>query len=162
MNPFNFLMRFAGKNPAVRKVIQGIYAVAPDVVVGAPLDLMTSPKPSPKKEKAAALNTAAEVGTSLILGGAETIPQLGQLATDPEILRALGREDLAKSKAIQDINARMRTINPSMYTEQLVEQIVEGKINAEKQRLMEEARRRVEQLRLPQPTSQLMPGSPFR
>lgn len=161
MNPFN-LLRLAGSNPLVKKVIQGIYAVAPDVVVGAPLQLITSPKPSPKKEKATVLNTAAEVGTSLVLGGAETIPQLGQLATDPAILKALGREDLANSRVVKDINARMRTINPSMYTEQLVEQIVEGKIDAEKQRLMEEARRRVEQMRLPHPTSDLMLGSPFR
>jgi hypothetical protein len=92
----------------------------------------------------------------LVLGGAETIPQLTQLATDPSILRALGQEGLSKNEIIQNLNARARTINPSMYTEQMVEQIVEGKIDAEKQRLMQEARDRLRGIEVPLPTSGMM------
>jgi len=117
---------------------------------------MMSEKKSPKKEKAAALNTAAEIGSSLLLGGAETIPQLTQLATDPAILRALGQRGLSENEIIQNLNARARTINPSMYTEQLVEQIVEGKIDAEKERLMQEARDRLRKIQTPMPTSGMM------
>lgn len=154
-NPFN-LLRFANQVPGVGKALRAIYAVAPDVGIGLPVELMMSEKKSPKKEKAAGLNTAAEVATSLVLGGAETIPQLTQLATDPGILRALGQEGLSKSEIIRNLNARARTINPSMYTEQLVEQIVEGRIDAEKERLMQEARSRLRGIEVPLPTSGLI------
>lgn len=154
-NPFN-LLRFANQVPGVGKALRAIYAVAPDVGIGLPVELMMSEKKSPKKEKTAALNTAAEVATSLVLGGAETIPQLTQLATDPGILRALGQQGLSKNEIIQNLNARARTMNPSMYTEQLVEQIVEGRIDAEKERLMQEARNRLRGIEVPLPTSGLM------
>jgi len=154
-NPLN-LLRFANQVPGVGKALRAIYAVAPDVGIGLPLELMMSEKQSPKKEKTAGLNTAAEVATSLVLGGAETIPQLTQLATDPSILKALGQEGLSKNEIIQNLNARARTINPSMYTEQMVEQIVEGKIDAEKQRLMQEARDRLRGIEVPLPTSGMM------
>ena len=144
-NPLN-IFRFAQQVPGVRSILQKVYAVAPDVGIGLPVELMMSEKKSPKKEKAAALNTAAEIGSSLLLGGAETIPQLTQLATDPAILRALGQRGLSENEIIQNLNARARTINPSMYTEQLVEQIVEGKIDAEKERLMQEARDRLRKI----------------
>jgi hypothetical protein len=154
-NPFN-LLRFANQVPGVGKALRAVYAVAPDVGIGLPLELLMSPKKSPKKEKTAALNTAAEVATSLVLGGAETIPQLTQLATDPGILKALGQEGLSKNEIIRNLNARARTINPSMYTEQLVEQIVEGQIDAEKERLMQEARNRLRGIEVPLPTSSMM------
>jgi len=156
-NPFN-LFRFAQQVPAVRSILQKVYAVAPDIGIGLPVEMVVSPKPSPKKEKAAGLNTAAEIATSLVLGGAETIPQLTQLATDPAILSALGQSGLSKNEIIKNLNARARTINPSMYTEQLVEQIVEGKIDAEKARLMQEARDRLRKIEAPLPTSDLMRG----
>jgi hypothetical protein len=117
---------------------------------------MMSEKKSPKKEKAAGLNTAAEVATSLVMGGAETIPQLTQLATDPAILRALGQEGLSRNEIIKNLNARARTMNPSMYTEQLVEKIVEGQIDEEKERLMQEARNRLRGIEVPLPTSGMM------
>jgi len=154
-NPLN-IFRFAQQVPGVRSILQKVYAVAPDVGIGLPVELMMSEKKSPKKEKAAALNTAAEIGSSLLLGGAETIPQLTQLATDPAILRALGQRGLSENEIIQNLNARARTINPSMYTEQLVEQIVEGKIDAEKERLMQEARDRLRKIQTPMPTSGMM------
>jgi hypothetical protein len=154
-NPFN-LLRFANQVPGVGKALRAVYAVAPDVGIGLPLELLMSSKKSPKKEKTAALNTAAEVATSLVLGGAETIPQLTQLATDPGILKALGQEGLSKNEIIRNLNARARTINPSMYTEQLVEQIVEGQIDAEKERLMQEARNRLRGIEVPLPTSGMM------
>lgn len=154
-NPFN-LLRFANQVPGVGKALRAVYAVAPDVGIGLPLELLMSTKKSPKKEKTAALNTAAEVATSLVLGGAETIPQLTQLATDPGILKALGQEGLSKNEIIRNLNARARTINPSMYTEQLVEQIVEGQIDAEKERLMQEARNRLRGIEVPLPTSGMM------
>jgi len=154
-NPLN-IFRFAQQVPGVRNILQKVYAVAPDVGIGLPVELMMSEKKSPKKEKAAVLNTAAEIGSSLLLGGAETIPQLTQLATDPAILRALGQRGLSENEIIQNLNARARTINPSMYTEQLVEQIVEGKIDAEKERLMQEARDRLRKIQTPMPTSGLM------
>jgi len=154
-NPFN-LLRFANQVPGVGKALRAVYAVAPDVGIGLPLELLMSTKKSPKKEKTAALNTAAEVATSLVLGGAETIPQLTQLATDPGILKALGQEGLSKNEIIRNLNARARTINPSMYTEQLVEQIVEGQIDAEKERLMQEARNRLRGIEVPLPTSSMM------
>lgn len=154
-NPFN-IFRFAAQAPGVRKVLQKVYAVAPDVGIGLPVELMMSEKKSPKKEKAAILNTAAEIGNSLVLGGVETIPQLTQMATDPALLRALGQEGLSRNETIQNINARARTINPSMYTEQLVEQIVEGKIDEEKARLMQEARDRLRRIQTVMPTSGLM------
>ena len=154
-NPLN-IFRFAQQVPGVRSILQKVYAVAPDVGIGLPVELMMSEKKSPKKEKAAALNTAAEIGSSLLLGGAETIPQLTQLATDPAILRALGQRGLSENEIIQNLNARARTINPSMYTEQLVEQIVEGKIDAEKERLMQEARDRLRKIQTPMLTSGMM------
>jgi len=154
-NPLN-IFRFAQQVPGVRSILQKVYAVAPDVGIGLPVELMMSEKKSPKKEKAAALNTAAEIGSSLLLGGAETIPQLTQLTTDPAILRALGQRGLSENEIIQNLNARARTINPSMYTEQLVEQIVEGKIDAEKERLMQEARDRLRKIQTPMPTSGMM------
>jgi hypothetical protein len=154
-NPFN-LLRFANQVPGVGKALRAVYAVAPDVGIGLPLELIMSEKNSPKKEKTAALNTAAEVATSLVMGGAETIPQLTQLATDPGILKALGQEGLSKNEIIRNLNARARTINPSMYTEQLVEQIVEGRIDAEKERLMQEARDRLRGIEVPLPTSGMM------
>ena len=154
-NPLN-LFRFAQQVPGVRSILQKVYAVAPDVGIGLPVEMMMSQKPSPKKEKAAVLNTVAEIGNSLLLGGAETIPQLTQLATEPEILRALGQRELSENEIIRNLNARARTINPSMYTEQLVEQIVEGKIDEEKERLMQEARDRLRQIQTPMPTSSLM------
>jgi len=154
-NPFN-LLRFANQVPGVGKALRAVYAVAPDVGIGLPLELLMSTKKSPKKEKTAVLNTAAEVATSLVLGGAETIPQLTQLATDPGILKALGQEGLSKNEIIRNLNARARTINPSMYTEQLVEQIVEGQIDAEKERLMQEARNRLRGIEVPLPTSGMM------
>jgi hypothetical protein len=154
-NPFN-LLRFANQVPGVGKALRAVYAVAPDVGIGLPLELLMSPKKSPKKERTAGLNTAAEVATSLVLGGAETIPQLTQLATDPGILKALGQEGLSKNEIIRNLNARARTINPSMYTEQLVEQIVEGQIDAEKERLMQEARNRLRGIEVPLPTSGMM------
>ena len=154
-NPFN-LLRFANQVPGVSKALRAIYAVAPDVGIGLPVELMVSEKKSPKKEKTAALNTAAEVATSLVMGGAETIPQLTQLATDPGILRALGQEGLSRNEIIRNLNARARTINPSMYTEQLVEQIVEGRIDEEKERLMQEARNRLRGIEVPLPTSGMM------
>jgi hypothetical protein len=154
-NPFN-LLRFANQVPGVGKALRAIYAVAPDVGIGLPLGLLMSPKKSPKKEKTAVLNTAAEVATSLVLGGAETIPQVTQLATDPGILKALGQEGLSKNEIIRNLNARARTINPSMYTEQLVEQIVEGQIDAEKERLMQEARNRLRGTEVFLPTSSMM------
>ena len=154
-NPFN-LLRFANQVPGVSKALRAIYAVAPDVGIGLPVELMVSEKKSPKKEKTAALNTAAEVATSLVMGGAETIPQLTQLATDPGILRALGQEGLSRNEIIRNLNARDRTINPSMYTEQLVEQIVEGRIDEEKERLMQEARNRLRGIEVPLPTSGMM------
>ena len=154
-NPLN-LLRFANQVPGVSKALRAIYAVAPDVGIGLPVELMMSEKKSPKKERTAGLNTAAEVATSLVLGGAETIPQLTQLATDPAILRALGQEGLSKNEIIRNLNARARTINPSMYTEQLVEQIVEGRVDAEKERLMQEARNRLRGIEVPLPTSGLM------
>ena len=154
-NPLN-IFRFAQQVPGVRSILQKVYAVAPDVGIGLPVELMMSEKKSPKKEKAAALNTAAEIGSSLLLGGAETIPQLTQLATDPAILRALGQRGLSENEIIRNLNARARTINPSMYTEQLVEQIVEGKIDAEKERLMQEARDRLRKIQTPMPTSGMM------
>jgi hypothetical protein len=154
-NPFN-LLRFANQVPGVGKALRAVYAVAPDVGIGLPLELLMSPKKSPKKERTAGLNTAAEVATSLVLGGAETIPQLTQLATDPGILKALGQEGLSKNEIIRNLNARARTINPSMYTEQLVEQIVEGQIDAEKERLMQEARNRLRGIEVPLPTSSMM------
>jgi hypothetical protein len=154
-NPFN-LLRFANQVPGVGKALRAVYAVAPDVGIGLPLELLMSTKKSPKKERTAGLNTAAEVATSLVLGGAETIPQLTQLATDPGILKALGQEGLSKNEIIRNLNARARTINPSMYTEQLVEQIVEGQIDAEKERLMQEARNRLRGIEVPLPTSSMM------
>jgi hypothetical protein len=154
-NPFN-LLRFANQVPGVGNALRAIYAVAPDVGIGLPVELMMSEKKSPKKEKTAALNTAAEVATSLVMGGAETIPQLTQLATDPGILRALGQEGLSRNEIIRNLNARARTINPSMYTEQLVEQIVEGRIDEEKERLMQEARNRLRGIEVPLPTSGMM------
>ena len=154
-NPLN-LIRFANQVPGVRNVLQKMYAVAPDIGIGLPVGLMFSDKPSPKKEKAAGLNTAAEIAASLALGGAETIPQLTQLATDPGILRALGQEQLSKDEIIQNLNARARTINPSMYTEQMVEQIVEGKIDEEKERLMQQARERMRPYEGLRPTSGMM------
>ena len=154
-NPLN-LLRFANQVPGVRKALQAIYAVGPDVGIGLPVELMMSEKKSPKKEKAAGLNTAAEVATSLVMGGAETIPQLTQLATDPAILRALGQEGLSRNEIIKNLNARARTINPSMYTEQLVEKIVEGQIDEEKERLMQEARNRLRGIEVPLPTSGMM------
>ena len=154
-NPLN-LLRFANQVPGVRKALQAIYAVGPDVGIGLPMQLVTSPKPSPKKERAAVLNTAAEVATSLALGGIETIPQLTQLATDPGILRALGKPRVAENPVVKNLNARATTINPSNYTEQLVEQIVEGKVDAEKERLMQEARNRLRGIEVPLPTSGMM------
>lgn len=154
-NPFN-LLRLAAQNPAARNVLQKVYAVAPDVGIGLPLQLVTSEKQSPKKEKAAGLNTAAEIATSLVLGGAETIPQLTQLATDPEVLKAFGQEGLSRNEIIKNLNARARTMNPSMYTEQMVEKIVEGQIDEEKERLMQEARDRLRGIEVPLPTSGMM------
>ena len=154
-NPLN-LFRFAQQVPAVRRILQNVYAVAPDVGFGLPVELMMSEKESPKKEKTAVLNTAAEIGNSLLLGGVETIPQLTQMATDPGLLRALGQPGLSENETIRNINARARTINPSMYTEQLVEQIVEGQVDAEKARLMQEARDRLRKIQTPLPTSSMM------
>jgi hypothetical protein len=154
-NPLN-LFRFAQQAPGIRGILQKVYAVAPDIGIGLPVEMMMSEKKSPKKEKAAALNTAAEIGSSLLLGGAETIPQLTQLATDPGLLRALGQRGLSENEIVKNLNARARTMNPSMYTEQLVEQIVEGKIDEEKERLMQEARERLRRIQTPMPTSGMM------
>jgi hypothetical protein len=131
------LIRFAGQQPAVRTILNKIkvdptikrkvghaaIAVGPDVAVGYPLEILLSPRSSPEKERMAAANVAAEIGTSLLLGGGEIPSQLTQLVTSPwrDTPGTMG-----------DIYAMAATLNPSNYTEPYVSSpIVTGGVDPE-------------------------------
>lgn len=165
MNPFNLfsaarnipgvsqVIRLAGQQPLVQSILRSIpkppstikptlqktVAVAPDVAIGLPVEYAFSSRPSPDRERMAAANVAAEIGTSLLLGGGEIPAQLVDLATSPW-------KDAPG--VVGDIHAMAATLNPSNWTQTYVTpSLVTGKVDPEMEAYLTRQRQRSEQYR---------------
>lgn len=151
-------VRFAGQQPVVRQILQnikktpvgkaahGAVAVGPDVAIGLPMEYAYSEVPEPQRTPLAAANVAAEIGTSLLLGGGEIPAQLIDMLTH-------GSADTPGPMG--DVHAMAAVLNPSNYTQTYItEPLVLGKVDPAKAAYLERQRKRTESVR---PQSGVLP-----
>lgn len=152
------VVRFAGQQPVVRQILQnikktpvrkaahGAVAVGPDVAIGLPMEYAFSKVPEPHKTPLAVANVAAEIGTSLLLGGGEIPAQLVDMFT---------ANSADTPGPMGDVHAMAAVLNPSNYTQTYItEPLVLGKVDPEKEAYLARQRKRTESIR---PQSGVLP-----
>ena len=146
------VVRFAGQQPAVRQILQsinktpvgrsaaqGAVAVGPDVAIGLPFEYASSKLSEPQRSRMAAANVAAEIGTSLLLGGGEIPAQLVDLATQYA-------QD--SPGPMGDTHAMAAVLNPSNWTQTYITgPLVTGKVDPEREAYLTRQRKRTESSR---------------